>query len=208
MIVQSRVHGGRGLSVFCVDPGETNGWAWACLGWAELRREGIKGALESAVRHRSGPLLADRRFLCGQIGGDRSEVGECNSAGALFDMAVVCGEMGARTSLVNGKSLVPHLTDLVVEDFILRLQTQSRDLLSPVRQSARLAVLAHQHQWQMTWTLQSPSDKGVITDDRLRSHGLWIVGQQHARDACRHLVLHLRKVMAEDQKRHRNLARS
>jgi hypothetical protein len=44
------------------------------------------------------------------------------------------------------------------------------------------------------WYYQQPSDaKGVVTDARLRAAGLWVKGQQHARDAIRHACLGFRK---------------
>ncbi|MEM3041551.1 MAG: hypothetical protein QXG97_05965, partial [Nitrososphaerota archaeon] len=33
--------------------------------------------------------------------------------------------------------------------------------------------------------------KGFCTDEKLRSWGLWVEGQKHARDAIRHVVYHL-----------------
>lgn len=39
-------------------------------------------------------------------------------------------------------------------------------------------------EWQ-----QASAAKGVVTDERLRRLGLWVKGEQHTRDAMRHLVL-------------------
>lgn len=39
---------------------------------------------------------------------------------------------------------------------------------------------------------QMPSAKSVVSDDRLKRHGLWLPGKPHATDAVRHLVVRLR----------------
>jgi hypothetical protein len=97
-------------------------------------------------------------------------------------------------SLTRGK--VKQVTDLVIEDFILRERTKDRNLLAPVRLSAGLVQEVLRSQQLIGLTYQSASDaKSVVTDDRLRALGLWIRGQQHARDACRHLALFLRKIV-------------
>lgn len=47
--------------------------------------------------------------------------------------------------------------------------------------------------WALGITYQSAAQaKGVVTDKRLKSWGLWVPGQQHARDAIRHAVTYLR----------------
>lgn len=187
---------GPGYSVFAVDPGETNGWSWACVGAKEIREKGVHDALRNAVRHHAGYLLGDSRWTAGQIvvpyrGGDVSHIGidEWNAAELIFSQMLVCGEMGSRLS----KGKVPQITDIVIEDFILQKRTMTRDLLSPVRITAAFQVLLCQEGFGGKVHLQSASDKSVIKDDLLRSLGVYTKGQQHARDASRHLVLWLRK---------------
>lgn len=43
---------------------------------------------------------------------------------------------------------------------------------------------------------QMPSAKAVVTDERLRRHGLWVPFQPHAMDAVRHSVVRLRMLSA------------
>jgi hypothetical protein len=90
------------------------------------------------------------------------------------------------------------LNAIVVEDFILRLGTKDRSLLSPVRLTAMLEYGLSVDSDLMDLlpiVLQSPSDaKSTITDDRLKLAGMWIRGLPHARDATRHLLLYLRKL--------------
>lgn len=82
---------------------------------------------------------------------------------------------------------------VIVEDFILRQRTQSRDLLSPVRIGARLADRLHvASMGEPIW--QQPSDaKSIVTDKRMKAWDIWQPGQPHACDAIRHLLLWLRK---------------
>jgi hypothetical protein len=123
--------------------------------------------------------------------GDSNRIGheEWQAAEQLIATLEMCGEMGHRRSA----GAVPRVSHVVIEDFLLRERTMERNLLSPVRFTAAFQVLLCQHQWRMKCVLQSPSDKSVINDDRLRKLGLWAVGQQHARDALRHMMLWLRK---------------
>jgi hypothetical protein len=202
MIVDKDCSTASGISIFAVDPGETTGWAWACLGWSELRRSGVGGAISSAQRHRSGTLLGDARFMCGEISSSAVSVPgastalvvqEACAAASLLDMMDVCGSMSDRVS----NDLVPGISVVVVEDFVLRKFNASRSLLSPVRITSAFGTLLHNHRLIVEWCVQSPSDKSVINDERLKELGLWQAGQPHARDACRHLILHLRRVLAQ-----------
>jgi len=102
----------------------------------------------------------------------------------------------ATRAATNGK--VNWVTDLVIEDFILRERTKQRNLLSPVRLTAGLLQECLNWDRLCGLTLQSSSDaKSVVTDERLKQLGLWQAGQQHARDACRHLALFLRKLTVD-----------
>jgi hypothetical protein len=62
---------------------------------------------------------------------------------------------------------------VIVEDFILRLRTQGRDLLAPVRIAARLDDRLYSLGFGGQITYQSPSDaKSIVTDLRLKDWGL------------------------------------
>lgn len=194
--------GVRGWSVFTVDPGETTGWAWACVGRSELGRLGMVEALSAAVRHVSGVQLSDRRFACGQIKGDYS-IGRFFEAehSMAEDLHI---EMVLRTGMTNRVSggAVPRLSALVYEDFTLRERTKDRNLLSPIRVTAHSQSVLF-NRWQIHSSslpeivLQSSSDKSVIRDDQLERWGLWQRGKPHANDAIRHLCLYLRKLEAD-----------
>lgn len=79
---------------------------------------------------------------------------------------------------------------LVIEDFILRKQSQARELLSPVRITSVL-------EWAVRpryFIKQQPSlAMTTITDDRQKAMGFWVPGQQHARDAIKHNLTFLKR---------------
>lgn len=175
-----------GVSLFAVDPGETIGWAWCCVGVSELRTHGVVQSLaraRSSGRSEAGQLRVD-------YGSGLAAAAEAAAVRRLVNLMDAMGRLGCEAS--NGA--VPRVSDVVVEDFILRQGTQSRSLLSPVRLTAALVQLMHEDKRAYRYELQSPSDaKSTVTDQRLKSWGLWIAGQDHARDANRHMVLWLRQ---------------
>lgn len=82
---------------------------------------------------------------------------------------------------------------LVVESFVLR---QRHADLTPVQMIERIDTL---------WTFggisverQTPSDaKSYVTNARLRSWGAWVKGSAHRRDAMRHLILKVSRVLQD-----------
>lgn len=87
---------------------------------------------------------------------------------------------------------------IIIEDFIPHIKsfTQNRDWLSPARIGAILKWEIRR--WNMNLgksnqikvVMQTPSDKAVVNDVRLKNLGVWISGMKHSRDAMRHLVLY------------------
>lgn len=103
----------------------------------------------------------------------------------------------------------PHAA-VVVENFTLRTFKQSRELLSPVRITAKLSyVMKHGLEdvapaGRRMW-LQEPSmAKSTATDDRLKDWGLYrrAGGEEHARDATRHAITFLRRCSDRPKLRH------
>jgi hypothetical protein len=200
------ISGRSGVSVFCIDPGETTGWAWACVGYKELASVSSGGldwkGLYSGL---SRVVHGERRFACGEVEVYRGPMSASSVAGqvaqqeAHASVEIACMiEVHSRLSKVVSGGRIGQVTDVVIEDFILRERTKSRNLLSPVRLTAGIVQEVLRSPIQMGLTIQSPSDaKGTVTDERLKALGLWQVGQIHARDACRHLALFLRRLIAE-----------
>lgn len=80
---------------------------------------------------------------------------------------------------------------LIMEDFVLRKFSSARELLSPVRVSARFEGRMDQAGDQRPIIRQQPSlAMTKMTDDRLKRLGLYnaTVGKEHGRDAVRHAL--------------------
>lgn len=195
----------RGWQVFAVDPGETTGWAWACVGVNEHRADAATGGVRAAKRHRSGALGADTRVAWGEVprrqrnpvSGEPVPMWEMENIQAqdiVIEM-IRCQAMGSRASA----GVVPEISTVCIEDFILREWTQDRSLLSPVRVGAKVEYsMAVSGVIKADVHLQSSSDaKRTVTDERLKRWGFWVEGQPHARDALRHLLLFMREVGAQ-----------
>ena len=88
---------------------------------------------------------------------------------------------------------------VVIEDFILLPASvkggmnSGREGLSSVRVGALVYAFVRDY-WpdsEIYW--QYPSVMKVIDSDRLKRAGMWVKGSEHARDAAKHLLIHLRK---------------
>lgn len=88
---------------------------------------------------------------------------------------------------------------VVVEDFTLRMFNMNKELLSPVRITAALDYhLAMDYDPVRSMFLQTPEMAMTdCTDTRLRSWGMYIPGEEHARDAERHALTFLRRAKAK-----------
>lgn len=74
---------------------------------------------------------------------------------------------------------------IAMEDFILRKVGMAREMLSPVRITAKV-------EWAIRpryFVLQQPSlAMTTITDERQKEMGFWLPGKEHARDAVKHCL--------------------
>lgn len=177
------------IRVCAVDPGVTTGFVSVDLpvSW----REGDLYRLLSSIKD-LGERAEKSALGLSEIGtnggtewyGCRSQELHGNESGQIDSMeGVILGK--------RGRYLPASV--VVIEDFILRERTQSRQLLAPVRVSARLEDRLHSHGYKGEIVYQTPSDaKSIVTDERLKAWGLWHSGSPHIRDAWRHLVKYLR----------------
>ena len=196
------VAGPKGLSVLALDPGETTGWAWCVVAYREL---GFVWDGSWSWSRLFGAVIGSGRFECGQEEVYRGPIaGNSAAEKVMVQEAHACRVLGGLIddlhlrSKAKSNGVVCQVTDLVVEDFVLRERTMGRNLLAPVRLTAGIAQEVLWSEKLIGVTVQSPSDaKSVVTDERLKALGLWIRGQQHARDACRHLALFLRKLKVD-----------
>lgn len=178
-----------GVSIFAIDPGTGTGWAWACLGWKEIRKYGAEGALGRLVDRPAGGSIGDVRFRMGEI---NSKQGDIESAQDVLIQAMVSSHMGNRVS--SGR--VPALTHVVIEDFSFREKTKSKHLLTPIRVGAAFeALMLRENELRYTEvSYQMPSEKSSITDERQKRWGLWFPGKKDANVAIKHLIIKLRRL--------------
>jgi len=83
------------------------------------------------------------------------------------------------------------------EDFILRKFSMGRELLAPVRLSARFEdrMFLAGRKGQLVPPQSSSLGLKSVTDDRLRRWGFWnpLSGKEHARNALSHAITYLRR---------------
>jgi hypothetical protein len=88
---------------------------------------------------------------------------------------------------------IPHMF-LVIEDFKLR---QRHADLRPVQMIERIETLWTQRTG-VSLEKQTPSDaKSYATNARLRAWGAWVKGSEHRRDAMRHLLLRVSRLLQD-----------
>jgi hypothetical protein len=204
-------------AVFCVDPGGTSGW---CFGLFEVSSSiSVTRSIEDAVARchvKFGQVETNPVWTGGGSLGSGSFTVRSSPTESLYELERrAVGELYRRMAGANdwverhsskcvgsdaSSRPVPlaGLTHIVCEDFILNRMGSDRALLSPVRLNTGLynILASGDSEVDCDWHLQSPSDKSVVTDEQLKSLDLWFKGQQHARDAARHMVLFLRRLTA------------
>lgn len=196
------------VAIFAIDPGGTTGW---CFGLIEVDggdwRESIRSAVRKGfVRHgqeATFPLWAEEANAVMQ---DRAVVGSLYEMEWKASMRIM-DRIYAADRWVERKSTLPGLSHVVCEDFIIRIGSTNRNLLSPVRLTTAIynglasSGLGGEggegglsEGVAVDFHLQSPSDKSIVTDSVLRDLDLYWPGKPHACDAARHMVLALSKM--------------
>lgn len=158
------------------DPGGTTGWCASSfrLGHLDLlRRNGLTAFLGAeALSLTSGQLIG-------------SENVQALDAATMIDAGLERGEV--------------DFVIILIEDFILRQQRKDRDLLSPVRVTAKLTLLNELY-WQFPVLFQQPSlAKSSLPNSRLKKYKLYQRGKPHANDAIRHNVTLIRRFAQKPQ---------
>ena len=169
-------------AIFCVDPGESTGVAWAILD------ETARTAIE-AVRNR---IERDSRTL---VGPERDQIRQLYHMWTTF-----------KRKAVNVGLLDPEKVDLVVEDFVLYPgERPGRATTTPERiawgfegyrmamsDSWRKSLPKHYNEiiWQKSGAAHTFSRRTI-----LEAADAWIVGKQHERSALAHMILRTNVLM-------------
>lgn len=155
------------IPIIGIDPGGVTGWSLIAL---PRKAFGNAGTLDSILRNKI-------EWIHGQI-----DCREKEDEGA-FQLRKLIDQWPTAA--------------IVVEDFILRAgrQEKSRDLLSPVRITAKI----EHHLWlsERKMHLQQPSLAKRLNNERLKAMNVYTSkgGMQHARDADRHVLMFLRRCL-------------
>lgn len=168
--------GGTVEHIVGIDPGETTGLCGIKLGVGRTLRDRVQSGMvfdgELPVKRSIwGTLLLDEAAFVRSLAGRLASLCEAWQADVLV---------------------------VAIEDFILQERTMERSLLSPVRLTSGLLALLNADDMSNYFIVTNSANdaKHIVTDDVLRNHGLYFSGKQHARDAARQALLHLRKVGA------------
>ena len=112
------------------------------------------------------------------------------------------GEVGKRNPAFGRRK--ENVVTVGCEDFVVRQFNASRDFLKPVRLTAALERMWYEEGLGEPGALgsqvyrQSPGDAmSAVTNERLKAWGFWTKGrdgEDHARDATCHMLLHLRRM--------------
>jgi hypothetical protein len=163
------------LHVLSYDPGVTTGWCWLRMPASGLLTDGFTQLTRArAVAHSYGEV-------------------DCKNERAGTDgMVAVLRSVWGEVDDDSGDVLL-----IAIEDFVLRQSTRDRELLSPVRLTARFRD--RMREIPLALWLFSPSDSmNICNDQRLRSWGLYVAGPDHIKDATRGAVLASRKYQSEE----------
>lgn len=194
---------GSFLGTMWVDPGGVSG---LCVAYVDLERLRAGGASWEAVEEWSAVNVH---------GSDNQQLDEIDEAFQdMRDRVLALNGLGLglerRTVAVmesRSRSWRGFVT-VGCEDFVVRQFNASRDFLKPVRLTAALERMwfkaglgepvAGGGSEASRVFRQSPGDAmGAVTNDRLKAWGFWTKGREgedHARDATRHMLLHVRKI--------------
>ena len=112
----------------------------------------------------------------------------------------ICDEDDHVAALVELLAVWPHAA-VVIEDFILRKYVSGRELLSPVRITAKVAYVFNrglegiEPPGRKIFRQQPSLAMSTATDARLKDWNLYVRegGEEHARDATRHAITFLRR---------------
>lgn len=159
------------VPILALDPGGTTGWSLLVLRRNIMGRDVFSWNLDAILRN---------KFMWDH--GELSCLGDEDAA--VYYLARLCDQFPSAA--------------IVVEDFILRAERKekSRDLLSPVRITAKLEHCLWRRRRRI-FRQTAGQAKPIVTNDRLALLGALANDgmTDHARDADRHAVMFLRRCL-------------
>ena len=164
------------LVVCAFDPGIRTGWAWYDADRVDMCSLGTRGGLKSAD--------AD----WGMFDTSKGERYHIDQMVAITRGCWAWAEVDPERDTFI----------VTIEDFILQMLSSDRELLAPVRLTARY-LDRMETSGIAIWTRTTASEaKRTVTDERLRSWNQYdSASGVHARDAQRHAILVLRKYASD-----------
>jgi hypothetical protein len=164
------------LVVCAFDPGIHTGWAWYDVDRVDMCALGTRGGLKSAER---------------DWGVFNTSKGERHHIDQMVAVTRACWAWAE----VNEETDTFVVT---IEDFILQMLSSDRELLAPVRLTARY-LDRMETSGLAIWTRTTASEaKRTVTDERLKMWNQYdSASGVHARDAQRHAILVLRKYASD-----------
>lgn len=165
------------LVVCSFDPGIRTGWAWYDVDRVEMCTQGTRIGLNKGAESEWGQFDSSK--------------GERYSVGQMVSLTRSCWEW-AEIDEEKDTFVV------TIEDFILKNPSMDRELLAPVRMTARYLDRMEMSGLAI-WTRHGANEaKRTVTDERLRIWNQYSSSSGvHARDAQRHAILVLRKYASD-----------
>jgi hypothetical protein len=179
-------------AVLAIDPGGTTGIAAGYMELENTRRSTLEGMYNKKSAEVKGNYLEQavaldnifRHFIF--TANVEHGIPQPNIHVAIEDFVLRRRTEGGATGNLTSVWVAAAFAGILCKHFTL---VDDSDVVEA------LTVMDDEPAKAITW--QTASDaKHVANDERLKSYGLWVVGSAHERDAFRHLVLRVDKLLS------------
>lgn len=182
-------------AILAIDPGGTTGVAAGYVELEDTRRKTLEGMTNKKSVEVTGSFLEQavkldnifRHFVF--TANVEHSIPQPNIHIAIEDFVLRRREQGGATGNLTSVWVAAAFAGLLCKHFVMVERQEG-----PIAVEA-LTVIDDEPAKTIRW--QTASDaKHVANDARLKSYGLWVVGSAHERDAFRHLVLRVDKLLS------------